>query len=394
MHPGVPSSFAPVAAVKPTPVWFYSPAMSEYTWDVRQEPARGFYTDPGLFAGLSGLELMQAYEKGWMLPPPIHYLCGLIPKQTLPGTSTFTMPASPWLLPPQGVISGAALALLVDGPLGSTIQTGLPPATPYTTSEISMTFLRPVMADNRVLTGTGRVVHSGRSLAVAEVPVTDADGEVVALSSTRCVILPKMDFPAGFAENAVANPPHPVEPDWPTPHPYLRPVEGAVVPQETWDRMTGLEVLQRCGRGDFPPPPIGRLTGMFPVEVEEGRTTWTMPATEWVCSPVQGRLYGGAIALLAGNAIDGTLMTVTPAGTALAPLDLKVYFLRPVAPDGRDLTAKGRVIHRGRTLSIASSEVFDADGKLVAVATASAMMLPGRPAALARAVDAEEAAGL
>jgi len=37
-------------------------------------------------------------------------------------------------------------------------------------------------------------------------------------------------------------------------------------------------------------------------------------------------------------------------------------------------------MHRGRGVVIASSEVFDADGKKVAVATGSALVLPGRPA--------------
>jgi len=57
-----------------------------------------------------------------------------------------------------------------------------------------------------------------------------------------------------------------------------------------------------------------------------------------------------------------------------------VYFLRPVPPDGRDLVARGTVIHRGRSIAIGTSDVFNADGKKVAVATGSAVILPGRPA--------------
>jgi Thioesterase superfamily len=64
----------------------------------------------------------------------------------------------------------------------------------------------------------------------------------------------------------------------------------------------------------------------------------------------------------------------------MAPVDLKVYFLRPVLPDGRDLVARGTVIHRGRSMAVGTSDVFDADGKKVALATGSAVILPGRPA--------------
>jgi hypothetical protein len=38
------------------------------------------------------------------------------------------------------------------------------------------------------------------------------------------------------------------------------------------------------------------------------------------------------------------------------------------------------VIHRGRSIAIGTSDVFNADGKKVAVATGSAVILPGRPA--------------
>lgn len=368
--------------------------MSEARSAIQQEPARGFYIDPGLFAALSGLELLRSFHDGRTLPPPIHYLYGQNFVEVSPDGALFTMPASRWLLPPHGVISGATLALLADGPLGCAVQVALPPATPYTTSEISMTFLRPVAADGRLITGTGRFIHAGRSLAVSECTITDADGELVALGSTRCVMLPRVELPPEVVEQALAKPPHPVEPDWPTPHPYLRPVEGEVLPQGDWDRMSGLEVLQKCSTGELPAPPICRLLGVWPEEVAEGRTTWKMPATEWMCSPVQGRLYGGVIAYLAGNAIDGAFSTLTPPGTAIAPLDLKVYFLRPVAPDGRDLTATSEITHRGRTLAIGTSEVLDADGKRVAVATASAMLLPGRSASLSRGIVPAEAAEL
>ncbi len=61
----------------------------------------------------------------------------------------------------------------------------------------------------------------------------------------------------------------------------------------------------------------------------------------------------------------------------------EVNFLRPVYPDGRDLVARGRVRHVGRTVSVAEAELLNADGKPVALATGSAMILADRPAALA-----------
>jgi uncharacterized protein (TIGR00369 family) len=200
------------------------------------------------------------------------------------------------------------------------------------------------------------------------------------VTSTRCAILPRVKVPWEVIEQALKNPPRLREPDWPSPHPYERPAAGEVLSQEIWDSTDGLGVLRSLIAGDLPAPPVVHFCGIVPVEAEAGRTTWTMPASEWLCAPIQGRLYGGAIAMLAGTAIDGAVQTTLPAGTAFGPVDLKVYFLRPVAPDGRDLMASGTVIHRGRSMAIGTSEVFDADGKKVAVATGSSVILPGRPA--------------
>ena len=76
------------------------------------------------------------------------------------------------------------------------------------------------------------------------------------------------------------------------------------------------------------------------------------------------------------------MFSTAPRDTAVAPLDFKVNYLRPVFPDGKDLAAHARILHRGRTLVIASVEILNAAGKQVALATGSSMYLPGRPANL------------
>jgi uncharacterized protein (TIGR00369 family) len=359
MKPGLPGPSGQ------TPIW--------------EEPVRGFYTDPGQFVALSGIDLLRSVlEDG--LGPPIRYLSGLELTSVEPGGVTFTLPVTGWLLVPQGVVSGATLGILVDAPLGCAVQTALPPATPFTTAEISLRFLRTVVPQSGTLTAKGRLIHAGQSTGVSLVEVTDQAGRLVAVTSTRCAILPRVQVPWEVIEQALKHPPRLPEADWPSPHPYERPAAGEVLPQDIWDDADGLAVLLSLIAGDLPAPPLARFCGIAPVEAEAGRTTWKMPASEWLCAPVRGRLYGGAIVMLAGTAIDGTVQTTLPAGTAFAPVDLKVYFLRPVPPDGRDLMARGTVIHRGRSIAIGTSEVFDADGKKVAVATGSAVILPGRPA--------------
>jgi uncharacterized protein (TIGR00369 family) len=357
-----------------------------------EEPVRGFYTDPGQFVALSGLDLLHGMLDGG-LGPPIRYLFGLELTSVEPGGVTFTMPVTDWLLFPQGVVSGATLGILADAPLGCAVQTALPPATPFTTAEISFKFLRTVVPQSGTLTAKGRLIHAGKTTGVSLVEVTDPAGRLVAVTSTRCAILPRLQAPWEVVEQALKNPPRLREPDWPSPHPYERPAAGEVLSQQISDDTDGLGVLQSLIAGDLPAPPIAHFCGIAPVDAEPGTTTWKMPASEWLCAPVQGRLYGGAIAMLGGTAIDGTVQTTLPAGTAFGPVDLKVYFLRPVSPDGRDLVARGTVIHRGRSMAIGTSDVFDADGKKVAVATGSAVILPGRPATVTTELTLPDLAG-
>jgi uncharacterized protein (TIGR00369 family) len=166
---------------------------------------------------------------------------------------------------------------------------------------------------------------------------------------------------------------------------------GDVLPQEVWERMSGLEVLQAQIAGELPFPPIHHLTGLHPTAAAEGTATFTLPAIDWLSAPPPGRLEGGMVALLAESAASTAIQTLQPAGMAYAPVDLKVNFVRPALTDGREIEATGRVVHAGRSIVLADAEVVNADGKLVALARASALVRPGRPASLAEIADADVA---
>ena len=66
-------------------------------------------------------------------------------------------------------------------------------------------------------------------------------------------------------------------------------------------------------------------------------------------------------------------------GLEIMRAQLKVNFLRPVVPHQGDLLARARIVHRGRTIAVATCEIVNAEGKTVAMATASVLILPGRP---------------
>lgn len=303
--------------------------------------------------------------------PPIYHLTGLTPVEAGFGSSTFRMPVTAWLQTTvPGVIVGGVIAFLADGPLGTAIVTMLPPLAYMTTSDLSLSFLQPGTLESGMLVGRAKLIHGGRSVALSEVTIEDGLGRHLAHGTSRGFIL--------TAPGAPTETPAPLPPVYSTPDPYLRPVAGAPFSLDDWDRMTGLEVLRLCIEDRSCAPPIYHLTGLHPTEAAEGSCTFAMPASPWLMPPAPV-LYGGAIAMLADAALSCAVMSITPAGSSFAPLDLKVNYLRPVLPDGSLLTARATLAHRGRSMAVATAELTNEEGKRIALASSSSMLLPGRP---------------
>lgn len=89
-----------------------------------------------------------------------------------------------------------------------------------------------------------------------------------------------------------------------------------------------------------------------------------------------GIIHGGALATLIDTATFWAVFLRLPEGDGLVNVDLKLNYLKPVT-DGA-LTATGRCIRAGRSLSYAEAGVTDAAGQLVAHGTSTLMALPGK----------------
>lgn len=343
---------------------------------VWKEKVRGSYPDRRLIA-LPGRRRLECWRREIVPPPPLAHLTGAMPTGFGAGTAEARMPTSPWLAASNGLITGGALAILADIAFGISVESELPAATPYTTAELSLSFLRPARP-NGTLSAGGQAIHVGRSVGLSEAFVIDEEtGTLLAHGTSRLTIFPPLD-PAPDPPESID--PY-VAPTHDSPDPYLRPPPGGVIPQEVWSELSGAEILERQLAGELPPPPLHHLTGLALKEFGEGWASFTMPLTEWLASPT-GRLQGGTIAMLADFAMLGAVQTTSPPGLAFAGLDLKVNFLRPVPPGDGELEARAEIVHAGRTLAIMRSTVTNPEGKAVALATGSSIYLPGRPASL------------
>jgi uncharacterized protein (TIGR00369 family) len=340
------------------------------------EPARGSFAyleHPGLFS-MPPVDQLRLFIERRLPAPPLTHVSGLVVEEASEGATSWSMPASPWWQSSAGVFAGGTSAFVADAALAGAVLTTLPTGTMLLSSDLSMNFLEPAGPSSERLVAKGTVIEVGRRQGLSEARVEDARGRLLAHATSRCVLQP---LPFEPPEPPEAWPP--VEPpSHDTPDPYLRPIDGEVLPQAIWDDTSGLDLVQLWQKGELAASPNCSLLGLRFVDVGEGSVTLAATASLWFCTAF-GTFYGGVLTAFADAAINTAVTTTLPPGTSFATLDLKVNFLRPVMPDGRDLVARASVEQRGRTIAVATARIDDADGKRVAMATGSAMISEGRP---------------
>lgn len=89
-----------------------------------------------------------------------------------------------------------------------------------------------------------------------------------------------------------------------------------------------------------------------------------------------GIVHGGVIATLIDTATFWAGFLRLPEDAGLVNIDLKLNYLNSVV-EGK-LTAEGRCLRPGKTISYAEAKVLDESGKLIAHGTSSLMALPGK----------------
>lgn len=139
--------------------------------------------------------------------------------------------------------------------------------------------------------------------------------------------------------------------------------------------MTGLE-LMRWVQSERPAdiPSIGRLLGMRFEEVEHGRVVVSLDTRPDFANPL-GTVHGGIAATLLDSAMGCAVHTTLAAGLGYTTLELKVNYIRAARTDGQTLTAEGTVVHAGRRTATAEGKVLDEQGKLIAHATTTCIIL-------------------
>jgi uncharacterized protein (TIGR00369 family) len=137
---------------------------------------------------LAGLPFLEAIRDGRLPAPPVSRLMGFTLAEVDAGRAVFECEPSESHYNPIGTVHGGVISTLLDSALSCAVHTELPAGSGYTTVELKVNFVRPVVAGTGRLRSEGRVIHVGNRLATAEARLTDADGKLYAHAVGTCLV--------------------------------------------------------------------------------------------------------------------------------------------------------------------------------------------------------------
>ena len=317
----------------------------------------------------SGLETFRLIIRGDLPLPPISRLTGFRPSEAGLGKATYTMPVTRWLEDGFGLYWGGIYALFADAPLASAIWTTLPAGKFVTSSELSMSFVRPMSRKTTNMIGRAETIHSGNQVGLSTIQITDQDGRMLAFGSTRCLISDvDVDIDAHYSQPDLGAT-DPVDPYLLSP-----PDDGYFSLEQV---MKGVPIdLQRITLKGEKIFPVWHFTGYRLTAVDDGLIRASLPSSAWFSNGTSS-LYGGLLAWAAEFTMGAAVYSTLGPGDVFATLDMHIRFTRPAFIDSGNLSMEATVNHRGKRLRVSSCNVDDANGNRVAMATSSALVVEG-----------------
>lgn len=137
---------------------------------------------------------------------------------------------------------------------------------------------------------------------------------------------------------------------------------------------TGLEFLQGILNGSIPSAPIQATLGFALVEVSEGVARFALDPSEHLYNPMNG-VHGGVTCTLLDSAMGSAVMSTLDEKTAYTTADLVVHLVRPISVKTGRVIADGKVVHRGNRLVTAEGRLTDGQGRLLAHATTTCLLI-------------------
>jgi uncharacterized protein (TIGR00369 family) len=137
---------------------------------------------------------------------------------------------------------------------------------------------------------------------------------------------------------------------------------------------TMLERVRKMIESGKPIMPFATLLGFRVKSVELGQAVIEIEMNEHHVNP-SGTMHGGVFCAIADTAMGVAFATMLEEGEALATLELKINYLKPLW-NGKIL-ALGKVVKKGRTTGLVECDILDENEQLVARASSTYMAISG-----------------
>lgn len=312
------------------------------------EPVRGRIPPPWFWA-LPGLDRINALSAGFIARPPLFRLFGLKPGHISPGSCTWTMPASEWLIAANGLMEAS---ILVETALMSAATTTLPPGQAVQAVSLVSDHFRPTRPQAGSLVVRARVVNASRFFIYTTMEGEDPEGRRLMSAHAHYRIVP-VDPPPPPPPAVLA----PVEePQFATPDPVYRPLPV--------DRR--LEDL---------PGPFWELLGVDQVDSDAAMTTASVRASEWYCRFTPTVSPGMIASVMNGVGSVAAVHTLDDSETFAGLQQTALFYHSPPA-DGQALRFVFRGTGREGALLGGELAVYDHDETLIARGTGTGAVIP------------------
>ena len=172
---------------------FMTPDQILASWKEKELNVRARLLPPGVAPrgkvfGMTGVEVFEAIFAGMLPPAPIGDSLDFIPVHMEPGVAVFQGRPQQRHYNPLGTVHGGWFCTLLDSALGCAVHTTLAAGRGYTTLELKVNMLRPLTDTVPLVRAEGKVIQSGRQVAIAEGRIVGADGKLYAHATTTCLI--------------------------------------------------------------------------------------------------------------------------------------------------------------------------------------------------------------
>lgn len=295
------------------------------------------------------------------------HLLGVRITQVVNGSAVVSLPLSPWLMHPDGVLE---IGFLADVACGVAADTVLEPGAVIVPVDVGYRPLRRVDEHARWLVARAHVVRSSSDWVYVEGQVEDGQGRGVAHVSAHVAVRP-VQFPVPDQVPAFES----VElPSYPTEDPHRRrlPSEKQAVITEFHERGC-VATFQAIADGEAPLPPLYSLMGIRPVRAGEAAVTTELVTSGWVRSVDPTNVDGAYLRTQAVSTGAAAIWTVTPTSHWPAILNFHTLFVDSAPADGRRIQARATAEHHGQDLVHATIVTSD-DTRTLAVSHVSAQL--------------------